>query len=234
MVSQTPAGGLLNDRIAVVTGGGGGIGAATARLFADQGAQVVIADIDAELAQLTAEQITASGGSAFAVGDRRPRRRSGRRTGAIGAGASWSGGCAGEQRRSLAASPRQLRRHRSAAVGRPLPGQPAPRFPGHACFPARDDRSTFRARSSTSRRSKVCAAIRKIRSTPPSRPRSSTSPAAWRSRSAATASASMRLGPTSPNRCRCPTRSGFPQKSRRNGRSGCRSGGWACPRIKPR
>jgi NAD(P)-dependent dehydrogenase (short-subunit alcohol dehydrogenase family) len=67
MVSQTPAGGLLSDRIAVVTGGGGGIGAATARLFADQGAQVVIADIDTELAQLTAEQITASGGSAFAA-----------------------------------------------------------------------------------------------------------------------------------------------------------------------
>jgi NAD(P)-dependent dehydrogenase (short-subunit alcohol dehydrogenase family) len=67
MVSQTPAGGLLSDRIAVVTGGGGGIGAATARLFADHGAQVVIADIDAELAQLTAEQITASGGSAFAA-----------------------------------------------------------------------------------------------------------------------------------------------------------------------
>jgi NAD(P)-dependent dehydrogenase (short-subunit alcohol dehydrogenase family) len=67
MVSQTPAGGLLSDRIAVVTGGGGGIGASTARLFADQGAQVVIADIDAELAQLTAEQITASGGSAFAA-----------------------------------------------------------------------------------------------------------------------------------------------------------------------
>ena len=59
--------GLLNDRIAVVTGGGGGIGAATARLFADHGAQVVIADIDAELAQLTAEEITVSGGSAFAA-----------------------------------------------------------------------------------------------------------------------------------------------------------------------
>ena len=59
--------GLLNDRIAVVTGGGGGIGAATARLFADHGAQVIIADIDAELARVTAEQITASGGSAFAA-----------------------------------------------------------------------------------------------------------------------------------------------------------------------
>ncbi len=41
MVSQTPASGLLTDQVAVVTGGGGGIGAATARLFADHGAQVV-------------------------------------------------------------------------------------------------------------------------------------------------------------------------------------------------
>jgi NAD(P)-dependent dehydrogenase (short-subunit alcohol dehydrogenase family) len=59
--------GLLNDRIAVVTGGGGGIGAATAQLFADHGAQVVIADVDAELAHRTADQITASGGAAFAA-----------------------------------------------------------------------------------------------------------------------------------------------------------------------
>jgi NAD(P)-dependent dehydrogenase (short-subunit alcohol dehydrogenase family) len=59
--------GLLNDRIAMVTGGGGGIGAATARLFADHGAQVVIADVDAELAHRTADQITASGGAALAA-----------------------------------------------------------------------------------------------------------------------------------------------------------------------
>jgi len=62
------AGALLTDRVAVVTGGGGGIGAATARLFAQHGARVVIADIDAELAQRTAEEITASSGSALAVG----------------------------------------------------------------------------------------------------------------------------------------------------------------------
>src|ERR1700744_2993405 len=65
--SATGAGALLANRIAVVTGGGGGIGAATARLFADHGAQVVIADIDADLAHQTADQITASGGSAVAV-----------------------------------------------------------------------------------------------------------------------------------------------------------------------
>ena len=61
------AGALLTDRVAVVTGGGGGIGAATARLFAQHGARVVIADIDAERARRTAEEITASGGSALAV-----------------------------------------------------------------------------------------------------------------------------------------------------------------------
>jgi NAD(P)-dependent dehydrogenase (short-subunit alcohol dehydrogenase family) len=58
---------LLADRVAVVTGGGGGIGAATARLFARHGARVVIADIDTDLAKRTAGEITASGGSALAI-----------------------------------------------------------------------------------------------------------------------------------------------------------------------
>jgi NAD(P)-dependent dehydrogenase (short-subunit alcohol dehydrogenase family) len=58
---------LLADRVAVVTGGGGGIGAATAGLFARHGAHVVIADIDAGLAQRTADAIVTSGGSALAA-----------------------------------------------------------------------------------------------------------------------------------------------------------------------
>jgi NAD(P)-dependent dehydrogenase (short-subunit alcohol dehydrogenase family) len=58
---------LLPGRVAVVTGGGGGIGAATARLFAQDGAHVVIADTDTELAAAVVEEITASGGSAVAV-----------------------------------------------------------------------------------------------------------------------------------------------------------------------
>jgi NAD(P)-dependent dehydrogenase (short-subunit alcohol dehydrogenase family) len=58
---------LLANRVAVVTGGGGGIGAATARLFAGQGAHVVIADIDGGLAARTVDDIAASGGSAVAV-----------------------------------------------------------------------------------------------------------------------------------------------------------------------
>lgn len=58
---------LLTDRVAVVTGGGGGIGAATARLFARHGARVVIADIDGGLADATTAEIREAGGSAQAV-----------------------------------------------------------------------------------------------------------------------------------------------------------------------
>ena len=64
MTTPLPAGGLLDGRVAVVTGGGGGIGAATSQLFAAHGATVVIADIDQELASKTAAEITAAGGAA--------------------------------------------------------------------------------------------------------------------------------------------------------------------------
>jgi NAD(P)-dependent dehydrogenase (short-subunit alcohol dehydrogenase family) len=67
MDEQKPAGRLLVDRVAVVTGGGGGIGAATSRLFAQHGAHVIVADIDADRARQTADEITAAGGSALAV-----------------------------------------------------------------------------------------------------------------------------------------------------------------------
>jgi meso-butanediol dehydrogenase/(S,S)-butanediol dehydrogenase/diacetyl reductase len=67
MEQATHAGPLLTNRVAVVTGGGGGIGAATAQLFAQHGARVVIADIDTELARRTADEITTAGGSALAV-----------------------------------------------------------------------------------------------------------------------------------------------------------------------
>lgn len=67
MAHANPPDPLLSDRVAVVTGGAGGIGAATARLFAEHRADVVIADIDADLAGATAASITESGGSASAV-----------------------------------------------------------------------------------------------------------------------------------------------------------------------
>lgn len=57
-------------RTVVVTGGGAGIGAATAHRLADEGAAVVILDNEDEGGHRTAREITASGGrAAFVLGD---------------------------------------------------------------------------------------------------------------------------------------------------------------------
>ena len=47
----------LQDRVAVITGGGGGIGAATARRFAQEGARVVVVDLSDEAGQAVAEEV---------------------------------------------------------------------------------------------------------------------------------------------------------------------------------
>jgi 3-oxoacyl-[acyl-carrier protein] reductase len=57
----------FKDRVAVVTGGGRGIGAASARRFAEEGAAVVIADLDDGPAREVAAEIENSGGRALAV-----------------------------------------------------------------------------------------------------------------------------------------------------------------------
>lgn len=57
---------LLDGRVAVVTGGGDGIGGAISRLFAAHGAHVEIAEIDSGRAERAVADIVASGGSARA------------------------------------------------------------------------------------------------------------------------------------------------------------------------
>jgi sorbitol-6-phosphate 2-dehydrogenase len=51
---------LLEDRVAVVTGGGQGLGQAIAFRLAKEGAHVVVADLNEETAQATAAQITST------------------------------------------------------------------------------------------------------------------------------------------------------------------------------
>jgi NAD(P)-dependent dehydrogenase (short-subunit alcohol dehydrogenase family) len=57
----------LSGQVAVVTGGGGGIGAATSRSLAAAGADVVVAEIDEDRAKDTVERIRADGDRADAV-----------------------------------------------------------------------------------------------------------------------------------------------------------------------
>ncbi len=49
----------LQDKVAVITGAGSGIGRAAAELMSGQGARVVVADYDTEAARQTAGLITA-------------------------------------------------------------------------------------------------------------------------------------------------------------------------------
>ena len=56
----------LIDRVAIVTGGGGGIGGATARALAREGASVLVVDIDEAAAERVASGIDRDGGTAAA------------------------------------------------------------------------------------------------------------------------------------------------------------------------
>ncbi len=56
--------GICDGRVVIITGAGGGLGAAHARSFASAGASVIVNDINAEAAQAVVDEITAAGGKA--------------------------------------------------------------------------------------------------------------------------------------------------------------------------
>ena len=57
----------LKGKIAVITGGNSGVGAATAKLFAAEGATVVITARREAALKEVADEITAAGGEVYAV-----------------------------------------------------------------------------------------------------------------------------------------------------------------------
>ncbi|MEO9028031.1 MAG: SDR family NAD(P)-dependent oxidoreductase, partial [Ktedonobacteraceae bacterium] len=59
--------GLLDGKVAILTGAGRGIGAAAAKLFAEHGASVVVSDLDPNPAEETVAAIRNAGGKAIVV-----------------------------------------------------------------------------------------------------------------------------------------------------------------------
>ena len=57
----------LESKVALITGGGSGIGRACAEMFAREGARVAVSDISLERAQATTQFVTSHGGDAIAI-----------------------------------------------------------------------------------------------------------------------------------------------------------------------
>ena len=57
----------VKDKVVIITGAGSGIGEASAKLFAEHGAKVVVSDINLANAERVTRQITEGGGTAIAV-----------------------------------------------------------------------------------------------------------------------------------------------------------------------
>ncbi|MBI2510019.1 MAG: SDR family NAD(P)-dependent oxidoreductase, partial [Betaproteobacteria bacterium] len=55
----------LSGKVAIITGAGRGIGRATALKFGKEGARIAACDINADLAQETAQPVVAAGGEAM-------------------------------------------------------------------------------------------------------------------------------------------------------------------------
>ena len=66
-LAQAPAGGELSGRVALIVGGASGIGRATARVLAERGAHVAVADLNGEGSDLVADELVSAYGEGRAT-----------------------------------------------------------------------------------------------------------------------------------------------------------------------
>ena len=57
----------LKDKVCVITGGGSGMGATAAKLFAQEGAKLIVADLLESAGRETVQAVTSQGGTALFV-----------------------------------------------------------------------------------------------------------------------------------------------------------------------
>ena len=108
----------LDGKVAIVTGGGSGLGRASATALAAAGAQVVVGDVDDDGAAATVAAIAEAGGDGDRAAHRRRRCRPVRRARRRRGRAVRPARRAPQQRRRRARRPRRLRaRRRPRAVG---------------------------------------------------------------------------------------------------------------------
>ena len=100
----------LTSKIALISGGASGIGKAIAQLFLEEGARVVITDINASLLDQTVAELSAFGNISGVAGDVRSMADAGRMVGAraLSVMAGWTSSSA------MPASPASCRSSSSA------------------------------------------------------------------------------------------------------------------------
>ncbi len=225
---------LLADKVAVISGGAGSIGEAAARLFAEHGAHVVIADIDEDRSRAAVESIRAGGGKAKSVvsdvrvqGDvDRLRDTVLAEHGRVDVLVNNAGHFVRQARGFLDEDPE--------LVGRALPDKPAthlhddPRLSSDRCWSGGPDRS------STCHRSRGSAVTRPESCTARSRRPSSSSPVRSGSSSANQGVRVNGIGPDVTDALQVPyEKSGAPRAVAPVAASGSRSAAWESVGTRP-